>query len=270
MTTQSERDFTPYHITYDCNEYNAIKERPLGDDHRYWQWSADLKHIDKILDDKKIGLNKKMPYMWVLEIGTTGKYHYHCYFYSSKSKNTVKKYFFEHAKENLKVSDPDNLKYAKYGRDGVIGVEIYLHKGITNHMCKTDDLKVLPRKIIQNEDFYGDIKNETSRSYKIRKMYEKIIEDLKKYAKECRTINEENKLTEFQLILKDLEKKPTMEAHEIKSYMIDTHYMRPKYVYSENGFKRLFLKITREKNEKLYKQILKDSMNSIMSNAFKL
>lgn len=253
MTTQSEKDFKSYHITYDENQYNDT-----------------IDHIEDILKDTKLGVNKIMPYLWVAEIGTTGKRHYHCYFFSSKSKNTVKKYMFVHTKEALKVSNPDDAKYAKHNKDGVKGVEIYLHKGCTNHMCKNDDLKVMPRKICQNNEYYGNIENDTSRSYKIRQMYQKTVEDLKKYAKECRKINEENKLTEYQTILKDLSKKTQMSPGEICDYLIDVHYMRPKYIYTENGFKRNFLKILREKNEFTYKEIMKDSMNAIMSNAFHL
>ena len=262
MTTQSERDYKPYHITYDFNEYNSHK--------RIQRMHANTSNIKDALEDKRLGINKKMPYLWVQEIGVTGKQHIHCYFFSSKSKNTVKKYFFEHSKQQMQVSNPNDAKYAKYDKDGVKGVEIYLLKGETNHMNKNDDLKVMPYIILANNEYYGHINIKTTRLYKIRDMYEKITQDLKKYAKECRTINEENKLTEFQLILKDLTDKRQMTAEEIKKYMIDVHYLRPKYVYSENGFKRLFLKILREKNEDLYKIILSNSMNNIIQNAFKL
>lgn len=265
MTTQSEREYKPYHITYDFNEYNSFLSNN-GTNVRH----GSIKHIDDALNDKRLAINSKMPYLWVHEIGVTGKDHFHCYFFSSKSKNTIKKYLFEHTKEALKVSNPNDTKYAKYDKDGVKGVEIYLLKGQTNHMNKNDDLKVIPSIISLNKEYYGRIKNETSRSYKIRSIYEQIIEDLKKYAKECRSINEENKLTEFQLILKDLSEKQLMSPQDIQRYLRDIHYMRPKYVYSDNGFKRLFLKILREKNEYLYKQCMENSMISIVQNAFHL
>ena len=268
-TAQAYKDHKGYHVTYNCNEYNAkIEGTPYENDYQYFV--PDSKHIEDLLVDTRCGINTVMPYLWVFEIGTTGKAHYHCYFFSTKSRNTVKKWMYEHCKATLQVSDPFDDKYNKHAKDGVYGVEIYLHKGKTNHMSSNDDLKVIPHKICSNLEYYGDINNETSRSYKIRKMYENIIQQMKKYTSEVRKISENNKLTEIQTILKDLSDKSILSGREIKDYLIDVHYMRPKYIYSENGFKRIFLKILREKNPKHYKEIIKQSMDSVLSNAFKL
>lgn len=269
-SSQSHKENHAYHVTYDCNEHNSVKE--FADD-----WSGGKNytvygngHINELFRDPKLGINKVMPYLWVYEIGTTGKEHYHCYFYSTKTRNTVKKYMFNHCKSQIKISDPFHDKYKVNNEDGVYGVEIYLHKGKKNHMCKNDDLKVMPSIISSNLEYYGDLKNKTSRSYKIRQKYEKIIKEMQNYSEQCRQISDERKLTEIQTILKDFEKSSTVTPAEIRNYLIDVHYMRPKYLYSENGFKRIFLKILKEKNPFQYKEIMRDRMLSICQNAFNL
>lgn len=263
MTTQSEKEFKAYHITYDFNHLNSKDDEP------------DDKHIAEIMEDKHIGINHKMPYLWVAEKGRTGKLHYHCYFHSSKSKNTVKTHMFNHTKEALSVTNPADKKYAKYDKDGVKGVEIYLFKGYTNHLEKTDDITIHPKFVLFNETYYGDsgpclLDDVDTRAHKIRKMYEQLVTDLKKYNEHMRKISEENKLSEFQTILKDLEKKSLMTPDEIRSYLVNVHYMRPKYIFSEMSFKRIFCKILREKNEILYREYMNDRMKEIIRSSFNL
>lgn len=235
-----------YHVTWDQRISFAI-----------------FKFMIEDLDKKGIIL-KSQPYIFVQEIGITGKVHFHGYFHSKFCKNTVKKKFQEELGTQVYFTDPTHPKYLKYNRDGVLGVEIYLMKGETNHMKSTDDLEVTPSICMVNSEYYGDPLETGTRLHHIRKIYEKVIEDMKKYKSEVANISKEKKLTEWQLILKDIETHSLDTRSQIKDYLAFVHYSREKYNFSENGFKTLYRKIYKLKTPKDYSRYIRERMDEII------
>jgi len=239
-----------YHVTWD--------DLPTHDKYGLYPDSSikDLMEHDIICETQ--------PYLFVDEIGITGKFHYHGYFHSKFSKNTVKKKFQQFLGTQVYFTDPTHPKYKKYERDGVLGVEIYLMKGKTNHMKSTDDLKVYPSIQIAKTSYYGDNIETATRLQHIRKIYEKVVEDMKKYKSEVANISKEKKLTEWQLILKDIETHTLDTRSQIKDYLSFVHYSREKYHFSENGFKNLFRKIFKFKNPEHYSRYIRERMDEII------
>jgi len=192
-----------YHITYDVdNEEN------------------DGTLVDEILD--KIRPEPNPQYLFVGEIGKTGKYHHHAIFWSKKCKNTLRNQIQEVVPSQVYFSNPSADKYRKYEVNGVKGVEIYLSKGKTNHMSKEDDIKV-------------------------RKQYEEQITKMKKYTAEVKKQSEEKKKTEWLGVLKDLEEKIQMTPEQIVEYLADTHYMKEEINFSEARAKWLYWKLLKLK-----------------------
>ncbi|AXH78769.1 MAG: hypothetical protein [Circular genetic element sp.] len=231
-----------WHITWDKSEDNSTE------------------HTDHLLVNTTGIVNVNLPYLFIHEVGVTGKLHYHGYFSSQYSKNTIKKKLQEVLKKNVYFSNPDNPKYLKYDRDGVKGVEIYLLKGVTNHMRSTDDLKVIPFVIWQNIPYYGSTINE-GRMEHIRNVYEKVITSMKSYKSEVSKISKEKKMTEWQLVLKDIHDLCLDSAWCVKDYLAYTHYTRPEYNFSENGFKNLYRRILKEKDINHYKDYIRNIMD---------
>jgi len=231
-----------YHITWDTKDLQT--------------WDFD--DTDQVA---KTGLVAQAhPYLFVKEIGVTGKLHYHGYFHSTFSKNTIKNKLQELLETPVYFSNPDNPKYLKYSQDGVLGVEIYLIKGVKNHMRGTDDLKMTPFIKWHNIEYYGPSINE-GRLQHIRNKYEKVVTSMKNYKSEVSKISKENKLSEWQLVLKDLTDLAIDTEHQIKDYLAYTHYTREKYNYSENGFKNLYRKIMKHKNINKYKNYIRQLMD---------
>lgn len=226
-----------YHITWDTQ----------GDD--------DLEIIKKTLC-----VQTSKPYLFVHEYGVTGKSHYHGYFTSQYSKNTVKNKIQEGLKTSVYFTNPEHPKYLKYSQDGVLGVEIYLVKGETNHMKPNDDLKVMPLIIWSNNSYYS-ILPEGGRMAHIRKVYENVITKMKNYKTEVSKISKEKTLTEWQLILKDLQEMAIDTDSQIKDYLAYTHYTREKYNFTENGFRNLYRKIKKNKNINNYKNYIRNIMD---------
>lgn len=84
---------------------------------------------------------------------------------------------------------------------------------------------------------------------------------MKNYKSEVSQISKENKLSEWQLVLKDLTDLAIDTEHQIKDYLAYTHYTREKYNYSENGFKNLYRKIMKHKNINKYKNYIRQLMD---------
>jgi len=216
------------------------------------------------LDDVKTSgiVHTQSPYLFVHEIGITGKKHYHGYFTSQFSKNTIKNKLQNILKVPVYFSDPANPKYLKYNQDGALGVEIYLLKGQTNHMRSNDDLKVTPLIVWHNKTYYGNTITE-ARLQHIRKIYEDVITSMKNYKAEVSSIQQEKKLTEWQLILKDLDELTIDTEQQIKDYLAYTHYCREKYHFTENGFKNIYRKIMKHKNLNKYKNYIRNLMDVV-------
>ncbi|AXH78560.1 MAG: hypothetical protein [Circular genetic element sp.] len=223
--------------------------------------NTDEDHSDHLLVKKTSVVHEASPFLFVYEIGITGKLHYHAYFSSQFSKNTIKKKLHDILKKQVYFSDPGNPKYLKYEKDGVKGVEIYLMKGIKNHMRSSDDLEVVPFIIWRNETYYTD--SLEGRLAHIRSVYVKVITSMKSYKSEVAKISKEKKLTEWQLVLKDIKDLPFDSAWCIKDYLAYTHYCRPEYNFSENGFKNLYRKILKEKDLNHYKSYIRNIMDSM-------
>lgn len=217
-------------------------------------------HNEHLLINKTGIVHTSSPYLFVYEVGVTGKYHYHGYFASQYSKNTIKKKVQEALATNVYFSNPDNPKYLKYNKDGALGVEIYLLKGVTNHMRSTDDLKVTPHVIWHNSKYYGPAILE-GRLQHIRNVYEKVITSMKQYKTEVSKISKEKKLTEWQLVLKDIKDLSLDTAWCVKDYLAYTHYTRPEYNFSENGFKNLYRRILKENDINHYKDYIRNIMD---------
>ncbi len=232
-----------YHVTWD----ESIE---MGD-----PWEIGL------LKDSKL-VAEGLPYLFVHEIGVTGKDHFHGYFHSTFCKNTIKTKLQGLFKVNVYFSNPENPKYLKYNRDGVLGVEIYLLKGNLNHMKSNDDLKVLPSLVWLNKEYYGlDIKQ--GRLAHIRGIYEKVITEMKNYKGTVAKITQERKKSELQLCLKDLEIGQGETPMCIRNYLAYTHYMRKEYNFTENGYKNLYRKILKEKFPNIYKDQIRQRMDEI-------
>lgn len=224
----------------------------------------DKEEDDPSIKDIKALILTSQPYIFVRETGLTGKIHFHGYFFSDKCKNTVKKKLQELLKVPVYFTDPKHPKYLKYNRDGVLGVEIYLMKGETNHMKPNDDLKVTPYKLLWNTEYYGVDMEPGTKMHHIRKIYEKVIEDMKKYKSEVANISQEKKQTEWQLILKDIDNYSLDTRSQIKDYLAFVHFTREKYNFSENGFKTLFRKIYKLKMPKQYSRYIRERMDEII------
>jgi len=242
-----DKDSKSWHITYDISEEHKEKY----DEESYKQKFTGLYEETK-------------PYLLVFEIGKTGKWHHHFYFYSKLCKNSLKKKFEAITLEPVYFSDPDGQKYKKYDVDGVRGVEIYLHKGVTNHLDKNDDLKVIPCKVLYNKSYYN---RETSTgitwSCFCRKKYEMSIEKMKNWKQEVAKQTKERQQTEIQVILKDLENYPSYSRSEILDYLAYTHFVKPEYNFSEMRAKNLFWKILKEKSPNEYKNDMRQKLDRL-------
>lgn len=216
------------------------------------------------VSDIKAMIVTSQPYLFVREIGITGKIHFHGYFFSDKCKNTVKKKMQELFKVPVYFTDPENPKYLKYKRDGVLGVEIYLMKGEKNHMKPNDDLKVTPFKLLWNTEYYGVDDEPGTKLHHIRKIYKKTIEDMKNYKSTVAKITKERKETEWQLILKDINNYCLDTRSQIKDYLAFVHYKREKYNFTENSAKSLFRKIFKLKQEQNYLRYIRERMDEII------
>ena len=148
----------------------------------------------------------------------------HFYFHSRRCKNTVKKYLEQWGMTNLLFSDSLNKKYAKYNSTGTIGpmlgVEIYLLKGVTNHMSPDDDLKVLPNILLHSPQYTPEYKAV------IRSCYQDIVVKLRSYKKEIKKINDDRKKRERECIMEDLKFQITMPIENIRDY-VKKHYAKP-------------------------------------------
>jgi hypothetical protein len=215
-----------------------------------------------IEDDGNVVLN--LPYLVVEEQGATGKQHIHAYFHSQLSRNTLRSRITQECKTMVSFSDPESVKYQKYNKDGVKGVEIYLMKGKTNHMKANDDSKVLPLIKCLNKAYYGSVFEPGTRLDKIRRIYEKATLDMKNYKSTVAKITTERKKTELELCLKDLENCQGQTAQTVKDYLAYTHYMRKEYNFTENGYKNLFRKILKEKFPDIYKNQIRNRMDEII------
>lgn len=241
-----------YHITYDKNDH-------FEDDGQYVQNTTSVPEL--IETSGLIDLTK--PYLMVYEVGVTGKEHYHMFFHSTKCKNTLKNKLQDICRTAVYFSNPSNPKYLKYKQDGVLGVEIYLFKGETNHMKMNDDLQVLPSVIIVNREYYGNEEDTSSRLAFIRSKYQEQIEKMLKYKKEVAHITAERKKTEWEEILKDISVNPLHSASDIKEYLCYQHYTKEKYNFSENGAKNLFRKILKKIDINQYKNLIMNKMDLI-------
>lgn len=243
-----DKEAKAWHITYDVDEEN---------------YNEDL------YKQKFTGLYvETKPYYLVFEIGKTGKWHHHFYFYSKLCKNNLKKKFEAITLEPVYFSDPDSLKYTKYDADGVKGVEIYLHKGVTNHMSKNDDLDVTPCAILYNKAYYdrkteGHYGKGETWSQFCRNKYEASVTSMKEWKQEVAKQTKERQQTEIQVILKDLQNYPSYSRSEILDYLAYTHFVKPEYTFSETRAKSLFWKILKEKSPNEYKNDMRQKLDRI-------
>lgn len=240
-----------YHITYDIEEDVCPNEEredylPSG--------------IDELYVHSK-------PYLMVFEVGKTGKPHHHFYFYSKFCKNTLKKKFEEELKTQVYFSDPDNVKYKKYDCDGVRGVEIYLVKGIKNHMSKDDNIENMesqPYIVRCNQQYYDrkDPKGLTWLGF-CRQKYEEVIKKMRSRKKEVADDTKAKNEAEIQVILKDLENYPSYSRSEIVDYLTFTHYVKPEYNFTDVRCKNMFWRILKIKNPNEYKNQLHSRIANI-------
>jgi len=240
-----DKEYKAWHITYDLSE----------------EWD------DTKLDNFKGLYSDTRPYLLVKEEGKTGKLHHHFYFSSKYCKNSLKKKFEAVTLESVYFSDPDSQKYKKYDIDGVRGVEIYLHKGVTNHMSKNDDLHIAPVILLSNFFYYGRKNDERSGgetwSDFCREKYYQTIVKMKSWKQEVAKQTKERQQTEIQVILKDLENYPSYSRSEILDYLAYTHFVKPEYNFSEMRAKSLFWKILKEKSPNEYKNDMRQKLDRI-------
>jgi hypothetical protein len=234
-TSRVSKTLKSYHITFD---------------------KTDGLQINTIMVDLDISMSS--PYLLVYELGVTGKEHYHMYFFSSRCKNTLKTKSQKLLKTEVYFSNPENIKYNKYNKDGVKGVEIYLLKGKTNHMKQNDDIGVTPSIILSNKAYYTE-----ARISFIRSIYENTIKGMKDYKKTVAKITTERKETEWQEILKEITLNPIYSPSDIKDYLAYQHYTKEKYNFSENGFKNLYRKILKKVDVNNYKNLIRNKMDLI-------
>jgi len=254
---QKEKKIKSYHITFDlCPDFLLDPK----DYHMSCECPEDC--IEESIRASECYM-KSLPYLLVREIGVTGKLHYHMYFHSTKCKNTLKKHLEQITKATVYFSDPNNVKYSKYNKDGVLGVEIYLSKGFTNHMKMDDDLKVTPSYIFYNMEYYGNHLDEGSKLEFIRSKYELAITEMRKYKKQVAEISSERKMNEWQEILKDISVSPLHSTTDIKQYLCYQHYTKEKYTFTENGAKNLYRRILKKIDINSYKNLIMNKMDLI-------
>jgi len=253
MSDKKEKKMKSYHITFDDWK---------GTFNGHQHVDTAISKILKIVKDNDT-IASSMPYLVVYEIGVTGKEHYHMYFHSQKCKNTLKKRLEKEIRTAVYFSDPSNPKYLKYETDGVLGVEIYLMKGKTNHMKSIDDLKVTPSVILANRAYYGHEEDSSSRLTFIRNKYEEQIDKMKKYKKEVAHITTERKKTEWEEILKDISVNPLHTTSDIKDYLSYQHYTKEKFNFTENGARNLYRKILKKIDINQYKNLVRNKLDLI-------
>jgi len=268
MSDKKEKKMKSYHITFDA--WNIFED----EDGSYAPDISPEEKIDNLINEE-YGTNcalasyagkvieKNMPYLMIREYGVTGKEHYHMYFHSTMCKNTIKKKLDELIRTTIYFSNPSNPKYRKYETDGVLGVEIYLCKGETNHMKINDDLKVIPYVILSNTSYYGNWEDTTSRIRFIRQKYEEQIEKMKKYKKSVADISAERKKSEWEEILKEITAQPLHSSSDIKDYLSYQHYTKEKYNFTENGAKNLYRKILKKIDINQYKNLIRNKFDLI-------
>lgn len=226
----------PYHFVSKCN-HSWIKEESL---------KGLIQEIDQ-----------KQPYFVNNEIGTTnvgilyGDHnndkqgeHWHLFFYSTKSINTVKKMLTDKGFLNLKYSNPNNEKYDKYKilKDSEPCI-IYLSKGVTNHMKTTDDLEVQPIVRLTNLT--------TEERLVYRKEYERIILEMKKKTSDFKKNIKDKKISDTKKIVQYMEGK---EPEEILESMPDFFLENIEIHDSNFKYEQYFILCLRNLHPQIYKK----------------
>lgn len=175
-TTWSQKDESsrPYHFVSTCN-FNYISDKKLKG----------------IIHE----INPNKPYFINNEYGSVDKQeHWHLFFYSSKSINTIRKKLTDLGFLNLKYSDPNKKKYDKYkvSKD-IEPCIIYLSKGSTNHMKTIDDENVAPIVRLTNLTLISRL------AYRLR--YLTILRNMKEKSKDFKeNVKEKNESDTRQML----------------------------------------------------------------------
>lgn len=200
---------------------------------------------DEILKGIIPEINQKLPYFVNNEYGSKDQQeHWHLFFYSTRSINTVKKMLTKIGFLNLKYSDPQNPKYNKYKiLKDIEPCIIYLSKGSNNHMKTTDSEDNKPIVRLTN------LTDEDRLVY--REEYLKIIRDMKEKASDFKKKIKDKKISDTKKIVEYMRGK---EPDEILESMPDFFLENIEIHDSNFKYEQYFILCLRNLHPQVYRK----------------
>lgn len=188
----------------------------------------------------------------VQELGKHDNEHWHFVFTSTKSRNTTATQLMEFGFANCKFSDPLGKKYNKYGE---CSEYIYLLKGITNHMCMSDDITVQPLIAFTN------LNESTLKDY--REKYLLVIEDLKEKKANIKDYRENKNHDIWAIHLKAINEKELINTKTIVKYLLEW-YEEPENTFTKHSFSKWYQKMLKHVNLGEYRKFLNSEITNLI------
>jgi len=188
----------------------------------------------------------------VQELGKNDNEHWHFVFTSTKSRNTTAAQLLEFGFANCKFSDPLGKKYNKYGD---CSEYIYLLKGITNHMCMSDDITVQPLIAFTN------LNESTLKDY--REKYLLVIEDLKEKKANIKDYRENKNHDIWAIHLKAINEKELINTQTIVKYLLEW-YEEPENTFTKHSFSKWYQKMLKHVNLPEYRKFLNSEIANLI------
>lgn len=220
-----------------------------------WHVTSPAKHdnIPDITEFVNIPcVDKSRDILIVKELGKQDNEHWHFVFTSTKSRNTTAGQLYDFGFANCKFSDPLGKKYNKYGEGSEY---IYLLKGITNHMCMSDDITVQPLIAFTN------LNESTLKDY--REKYLLVIEDLKEKKANIKAYRELKNNDIWSIHLKATTERELIDTPSIVKYLLEW-YSEEENTFTKHSFSKWYQKILKHVNLVEYRKFLRSEISNLI------